>query len=116
MNLVHGHSSHHPLGLEVYRGRPIIYGCGDLIDDYEGISGYGKYRSELALLYLVTLDTAHGELVSLEMIPLHRNRFRLERAARDDVDWLTKTLDRESRSLGAQVTRSEDATLRLTWT
>jgi poly-gamma-glutamate synthesis protein (capsule biosynthesis protein) len=116
VDLVYGHSSHHPLGLEVYRGKPVIYGCGDLIDDYEGISGYEEYRTGLALLYLVTLDTVRGELVSLEMVPLHRNRFRLERAARDDVDWLAKTLDRESRLLGAQVTRSADATLRLAWT
>lgn len=116
VDLVHGHSSHHPLGLEVYRGRPILYGCGDLINDYEGIRGYGEYRTELALLYLVTLDRARGELVSLEMVPLRRNRFRLERAARDDVDWLSKTLDRESRLLGAQVTRSENMTLQLAWT
>ena len=37
VNIVHGHSSHHPRPLEIYRNRPIFYGCGDLIDDYEGI-------------------------------------------------------------------------------
>jgi len=116
VDLVHGHSSHHPLGLEVYRGRPIIYGCGDLINDYEGISGYAKYRTGLALLYLVTLDRARGELVSLEMVPLQRNRFRLEHATHADVEWLSKTLDRESRLLGAQVTRSVNTKLRLDWT
>ena len=116
VDLVYGHSSHHPLGLEVYRGRPIIYGCGDLINDYEGISGQEEYRTELALLYLVTLDRTRGELVSLEMVPLHRNRFRLNRATRDDVDWLWKTLDRESLLTGARVTRSKNATLRLAWT
>ncbi|MCK5479763.1 MAG: CapA family protein, partial [Gammaproteobacteria bacterium] len=116
VDLVYGHSSHHPLGLEVYRGRPILYGCGDLINDYEGISGQEEYRTELALLYLVTLDRTRGELVSLEMVPLHRNKFRLNRATRDDVDWLWKTLDRESLLTGARVTRSKNATLRLAWT
>ncbi|MEZ5602897.1 MAG: CapA family protein [Burkholderiaceae bacterium] len=36
-DLVHGHSSHHPLPAEVHRGRLILYGCGDLINDHEGI-------------------------------------------------------------------------------
>jgi poly-gamma-glutamate synthesis protein (capsule biosynthesis protein) len=116
VDLVHGHSSHHPLGIEIYKGKPILYGCGDLIDDYEGISGHEEYRIELALLYLVTLDRARGELVALEMIPLRRSKFRLNRATRDDIDWLRKTLDRESRLPGARITRSKNATLRLAWT
>ncbi|HEU0222333.1 MAG TPA: CapA family protein, partial [Paracoccaceae bacterium] len=33
---VYGHSSHHPLAIEVLSGRPILYGCGDLLNDYEG--------------------------------------------------------------------------------
>jgi hypothetical protein len=27
----------------VYRGKLILYGCGDFIDDYEGIGGYEQY-------------------------------------------------------------------------
>ena len=37
VDVVHGHSSHHPRPIEVYRGKLILYGCGDTIDDYEGI-------------------------------------------------------------------------------
>ena len=29
VSVVYGHSSHHPKGIEVYRDRPILYGCGD---------------------------------------------------------------------------------------
>jgi len=116
VDLVHGHSSHHPLGMEIYKGKPILYGCGDLIDDYEGIRGHEEYRTELALLYLVTLDRASGELVSLEIVPLRRHRFSLQWADHNDVDWLGKTLARESRLPGARVTPSENATLRLEWT
>jgi poly-gamma-glutamate synthesis protein (capsule biosynthesis protein) len=113
VDLVHGHSSHHPLGLEVYRGKPVIYGCGDLINDYEGISGQEQYRTELALLYLVTLQRGTGELVSLEMVPLQRNRFRLERASRDDSDWLRMMLDRESRPFGTRIIKTEHGRLGL---
>jgi poly-gamma-glutamate synthesis protein (capsule biosynthesis protein) len=34
VDLVHGHSSHHPKGMEVHGGRLILYGCGDFINDY----------------------------------------------------------------------------------
>src|SRR5690606_2510781 len=44
---VHGHSSHHPKGIELYRDRPILYGCGDLLNDYEGIGGYERFRGDL---------------------------------------------------------------------
>jgi poly-gamma-glutamate capsule biosynthesis protein CapA/YwtB (metallophosphatase superfamily) len=55
VDVVHGHSSHHPKALEVYRHRPILYGCGDCLNDYEGIGGYEEYRSDLALMYFPTL-------------------------------------------------------------
>jgi poly-gamma-glutamate synthesis protein (capsule biosynthesis protein) len=32
VDVVHGHSSHHPRPIEVYRGKLILYGCGDTID------------------------------------------------------------------------------------
>lgn len=31
VDVVHGHSSHHPKGIEVYRDRLILYGCGDFL-------------------------------------------------------------------------------------
>ena len=46
-------------GIEVYRNKVILYGCGDLINDYEGIeSDQDEYRSELVLMYFPTLDRA----------------------------------------------------------
>jgi poly-gamma-glutamate capsule biosynthesis protein CapA/YwtB (metallophosphatase superfamily) len=113
VDLIHGHSSHHPLGIEVYRGKPVLYGCGDLIDDYEGISGHEQYRSDLALLYLVTFARAGGALLRLRMIPMRRQRFRLVHASGDEADWLAAVLDRESRPLGARVRRANDDSLRL---
>src|SRR5262249_41662281 len=87
VDVLHGHSSHHPRGIEVYRGRLIIYGCGDFIDDYEGISGYERFRSDLGLMYFATVETieeASGMLVSLEMVPTHLKRLRVNRSARQE--------------------------------
>ena len=63
VDIVHGHSSHHPRPIEVYRDRLILYGCGDFIDDYEGIEGYEQYRDDLVLMYFATLSPATGELI-----------------------------------------------------
>jgi len=92
VDVVYGHSSHHPRPVEIYRDRLILYGCGDLINDYEGIGGNERYRDDLRLLYLVTLDAARGELEHLRMVPLQARRFRLEHATPADADWLRKTM------------------------
>ena len=39
VDVVHGHWSHHVRPIEVHRGKLILYGCGDFINDYEGIGG-----------------------------------------------------------------------------
>jgi poly-gamma-glutamate synthesis protein (capsule biosynthesis protein) len=100
VDVIYGHSSHHAKGIEVYRGKPIIYGCGDFLNDYEGISGHREYRGDLALAYFVTIDSDRGTLAALNVVPLQMHRFRLRQAARADAEWLQAMLDREGRSLG----------------
>jgi poly-gamma-glutamate capsule biosynthesis protein CapA/YwtB (metallophosphatase superfamily) len=113
VDLVHGHSSHHPRPIEVYRDRAILYGCGDLINDYEGIPGYDEYRSEIRLLYLVSLDTTSGELVTARMAPLRTRRLRLEHASAADAEWLRAVLDRVSRRFGPRLSLGADGQLTL---
>jgi poly-gamma-glutamate synthesis protein (capsule biosynthesis protein) len=104
IDIVHGHSSHHPRPIEIYRGKPILYGCGDVIDDYEGIGGHESFRSDLRLLYSACTDPAGGELISLQMIPLRVRRMRLERASHTDAEWLRKTTEHTSRRFKTRVT------------
>lgn len=115
VDVIHGHSSHHPRGIEVYRGRPIIYGCGDLVNDYEGIGGREEYRGDLSLLYFVSLDTGSGELTRLHMIPMRMRRFRLNRASAGEAGWMAATLDRESRRFDSRVELEADRSLSLVW-
>lgn len=103
VDLVFGHSSHHPRGMEVYNGKLIVYGAGDFINDYEGISGHELYRGDLSLMYFPTLDPATGKLLSLKMMPMQIRNLRLNHATAQDAAWLTKVLDRESRKLGARI-------------
>ncbi|MFB7337064.1 CapA family protein [Streptomyces adustus] len=113
VDIVHGHSSHHPRPLEVYRDRLILYGCGDLIDDYEGIGGYESYRDDLRVLYLVSVEADTGRLVNARMVPLRARRMRLEHAPSQDTEWLRAVLDRHSRAFGTRVDGGPDGTLTL---
>jgi len=113
VDLIHGHSSHHARSLEVHGERLILYGCGDFLNDYEGIGGHEHYRGDLALMYFATLDLADGKLARLEMTPMRMRNFRLNRASPDETEWLARTLDRNSRRLGVRVIRSSTDTLAL---
>ncbi|WP_223487364.1 CapA family protein [Pseudomonas sp. A-RE-19] len=102
VDLVHGHSSHHVKGIEVYREHLILYGCGDLLNDYEGIEGHTAFRGDLGLLYFASLAPG-GHLQSLDLIPTHLRRFRISRAEGDDRQWLHDTLSRECAHLGCSL-------------
>ena len=115
VDVVHGHSSHHARPIEVHRGKLILYGCGDFINDYEGIGGYKEFRDDLVLMYFPSVDAATGKLINLQMTPLEIKRFRLQRAARTDTGWLRDTLNRQSRAFGCQVVLGEDNRLYLRW-
>lgn len=111
VDVVHGHSSHHPRPLEVYCNRLILYGCGDFINDYEGITSHEEYRADLRLLYLVSLVRSTGELVGLQMIPMQTRQMQLRHASRTDLDWLRERLAQTCRPFGVRVERGRGGTL-----
>jgi poly-gamma-glutamate synthesis protein (capsule biosynthesis protein) len=115
VDIVHGHSSHHAKGIEVYNGKPILYGCGDFINDYESIPGYQGYRDDLSLMYLVRMAPATGKLVELKMIPMQIRQFRLHHASERDAAWLKDTLHRESRRFDTGVEIAANGSLHLHW-
>jgi poly-gamma-glutamate capsule biosynthesis protein CapA/YwtB (metallophosphatase superfamily) len=115
VSIIHGHSSHHLKAMEVYRNRLILYGCGDFLNDYEGISGYEEYRDDLTLMYFADLDLENRELCNLEIIPLQIRNFQLVRPSKEDICWIQQTLDRESRKLGAGVELRPNGHLTLSW-
>ena len=111
VNVIHGHSSHHPRPIEVYEGRPILYGCGDFINDYEGIGGHEAFRGDLVLLYLLSLAPARGELARLRMIPMQMRQMRLGRASAADARWLWGMLSEVSRPYGTRIEVEPDGEL-----
>jgi len=113
VDLVYGHSSHHVKGIEVYRDRPILYGCGDFLNDYEGIVGYEQYRGDLALMYFPTLED--GRLVRFALTPTETRGFRVNAAPDAGLRWLMATLDREGREFATRTARLSEKDLLLFW-
>jgi poly-gamma-glutamate capsule biosynthesis protein CapA/YwtB (metallophosphatase superfamily) len=91
----------------------VLYGCGDFIDDYEGITGFETFRDDLVLLYLPSVDPYNGELLRLRMTPWRIRRMRLNRASVQEAEWLRGTIDRASHEFGTAVDLSPDGALML---
>jgi poly-gamma-glutamate synthesis protein (capsule biosynthesis protein) len=115
VDVIHGHSSHHVKGIEIYKEKTIIYGSGDFLNDYEGIGGYENFRNDLALMYFVSVDPSTGKLVHLQMTPIQIKHFKANRASRADALWLRDVLNRESKKFGTRVEMNHDNTLTLRW-
>jgi poly-gamma-glutamate synthesis protein (capsule biosynthesis protein) len=115
VDVVYGHSSHHIKGIEVYGKKLILFGCGDFINDYEGIGGYEAFRGDLGLMYFASLDPSTGNLFSLQMTPTKIRRFRVSRATGADALWLTNVLNKEGRTLGTGADFTADNRLTLRW-
>jgi poly-gamma-glutamate synthesis protein (capsule biosynthesis protein) len=113
VDVVHGHSSHHAKGIEVYRGRPILYGCGDFINDYEGISGYERYRGDLVAMYLMGIGAGEGALAWLQIVPHRLRRFSLTRASHVDAEWLRRKIEQATPGLDGRLELAADDSI--TW-
>lgn len=111
--IVHGHSSHHVKAIEVFKGRLILYGCGDFLTDYEGISGYEQFRGDLALMYFVELDSQTGQLVSARLVPMQMRRFQLKRASALDARWLCDLANKLGTQFGTSARLRKDNSMML---
>ncbi|KND01122.1 uncharacterized protein SPPG_04213 [Spizellomyces punctatus DAOM BR117] len=53
VDIIHGHSAHHIQGVEVYKGRPILYSAGDFLDDYAVDK---HYRNDTSFAFFLSLS------------------------------------------------------------
>ena len=115
VDILHGHSSHHVKAIEVYKERLILHGCGDFLNDYEGIGGYENFRGDLGLMYFAEINPSTGQLLALRMIPTQVRRFRVTHATAGDSKWLEALLNREGKRFGTAIQRSAENILTLCW-
>ena len=114
-SIVHGHSSHHVKAIEVFKGRLILYGCGDFLTDYEGISDYEDFRNDLALMYFVEIDSSSGHLLSARLVPTQMHRFRLERTSAADARQLCNLMNTLGAPFGTHACLEGDNSMILEW-
>ena len=105
VDIVHGHSSHHVQGVEVYRGKVIIYGCGDFVDDY---MVHEKYRNDLGAVWRVIATEGEAKslkLDRLEIFPTRIDQFRANLLHKGDEDheWVREKIQELSWQLGTAV-------------
>ncbi|KAK1763904.1 putative polyglutamate biosynthesis protein [Phialemonium atrogriseum] len=109
IDIIHGHSAHHIQGVEIYKGKLILYGCGDFVDDYAVSPGY---RNDLGAVWRVTAtEDAEGMakgslgLKTLEVFPTRNLLFQagLMRPDEEGHQWVRSTLMRLCGELGTEV-------------
>lgn len=98
-----GHSAHIFQGIEVYKGKPLVYDAGDFVDDY---AVDRALRNDQALLFLLKVGSRGVE--ELELVPALIEDFRVSRARGKDFDVIAARIRRLSTELGTHVTVSGD--------
>lgn len=111
VDIIHGHSSHHFKGFEIYQKKLILYGCGDFINDYEGIESHSEFKDDLSLMYFPQIEENTGELSSLFIVPLQIRKFRLNFPSSEDIIWVKKKLEQESINLNHELIIKDEGLL-----
>ena len=88
VDLIHGHSSHWPMKVEQIDDSLVMYGCGDVFNDYEGRSDFLSRRGELGILTVVDFDLQSLKLANWHHIGIHRQGFCLKMSDQLDGNFL----------------------------
>jgi poly-gamma-glutamate capsule biosynthesis protein CapA/YwtB (metallophosphatase superfamily) len=96
-DVIFGHSPHVFRGVELYRGKPIFYGCGDFIDDY-----YVDAVERNDLSCVSVLDYEEGRLRRLLLYPTVIRRFQARLARGADREMFLERAARVCRACGTR--------------
>lgn len=99
-------------------GRVLVFSWACRSSGVPGGWAAGIERAGVNLLPHLSSATAQAvtEKVTKLMVPFRIRNFRLNRASREDAEWLTGVLDRECGKFGAGVRRTDAGELVLEWT
>jgi len=102
-DIIHGHSAHNFQGIEIYKGKPIMYATGNFIDDY-AIDPF--YRNDQSLIF--ALHLRGKEVESIDLYPVHLSYARTNLAGRIEFDKIAKRMEELSGEFGTEITRPRD--------
>jgi poly-gamma-glutamate capsule biosynthesis protein CapA/YwtB (metallophosphatase superfamily) len=102
-DVVYGHSPHVVRGIEIYRDRPILYSCGNYIDDYAVDEIERNDES-----FVFCLDYAAGVLQRLLLVPTIIEEFQARLARGLEAERIVRRMRRLCAGLGTETRPAAD--------
>jgi poly-gamma-glutamate capsule biosynthesis protein CapA/YwtB (metallophosphatase superfamily) len=104
VDIYYGHSAHVFQGVEIYRGKPIIYDTGDFIDDY---AVNPELRNDWSFLFQVSV--VEGRFERLDLTPVKLSYARVDLATGGERETILNRMEGLSAEMGTVFTRREGA-------
>src|ERR671921_92787 len=101
-DVYYGHSAHIFQGVEIYRGKPILYDTGDFIDDY---AVDPRLRNDRSFLFRISLE--ESEFRRLELFPVALSYARAQLAKGSERESILDQMERLSGEMGTTFVRRE---------
>ncbi|MFB6179059.1 MAG: CapA family protein [Halorientalis sp.] len=95
VDLIHGHSAHVFQGIEIYKGVPILYDCGDFVDDYRIDR---DLRNDRSFLFEATVEG--GRVTHLRLRPVEIADCAVHWADADAARWCREHIRTRSEPFG----------------
>ena len=94
-DLYWGHSNHTPQGIELYKGKAILYSTGDFVDDYMIDQ---EERNNLSFLFM--LEVEQGRIVRIRLLPTCIEDLGVRSANERERQFLFRTMEGKCKALG----------------
>jgi poly-gamma-glutamate synthesis protein (capsule biosynthesis protein) len=98
VDLFHGHSAHVFQGIEVYRGKPILYDTADYVDDY---AVDPELRNDRSFLFQVTFS--RSGVTQIDLLPVLISQCQVNRATGRDFEETCATMRKLAAELGTEL-------------
>jgi poly-gamma-glutamate capsule biosynthesis protein CapA/YwtB (metallophosphatase superfamily) len=102
-DIYHGHSAHICQGIEIYRGKSILYDTGNFIDDY---AVHPLLRNDRSCLFKLMFE--HGKLCRIELLPVSLSVAHVELARGKEFEAICARMEMLCAEFGTRIKRSDD--------
>ena len=106
-DIYHGHSAHICQGIEIYRGKPILYDTGNFVDDY---AVDPLLRNDRSCLFKLMFE--QGKLRRIELLPVSLDVAQVTLARGKEFDAICARMEMLCAEFGTRLMRRDD---RLVW-
>lgn len=102
-DIYYGHSAHICQGIEIHRGKPILYDTGNFIDDY---AVHPLLRNDRSCLFKVIFE--HGKLTRIELLPVSLSVAHVALARGEEFEAISTRMEMLCAEFGTRLARSDD--------